>query len=359
MVLALSTRCQLPDDDSDLHGCNVLCESAHPWGHSDRIVVADSPFTSVPAAVRLFKEGLRLIGVLKTSTKEHPMDCLSRAELPAGKGDRRALCTIDQETGARLLAFVWSDHDRRHFITMCSNTQDGEMIDRLRWRQVDRTPNADASRVHVTVRQPKACEIYYSGCSCIDRHNRSRQAGLMIEKKFKVQTFDKRINTSLFAVMVVDAHRLFAGIGKPIGIKERVFFERLSLLLIDNEHDGRNLRGRKKMSTDAELLLQEQQLNLTTSIPSCRQLIDVTPTKRHKKGHPKHLLQGRCRVCDSLSTTVCRECQAQIGPCEQNQCWTCSKPGKVCMGSHVMAHHPDMILAADDARRAIDCSRVI
>jgi len=334
-----------------------LYELVHPWGYSDRVVVADSYFASVPAAVRLFKEGLRFIGMLKTSTREYPMDWLTHVELPGGKGDRRGLTTVDAETGARLLAFVWADRDRRHFVTTCSNMQEGAMIDRYRWHQVDRTPNADAARVNVLVRQPRACEIYYSGCSAIDRHNRSRQAGLMLERKLKVQTFDKRINTALFGMICVDAYKVFSGIRKPMMMKERDYWERLSQLLIDNHYDSRDLRDRKKRATNAEMLLQEQAINLTHRIPSNRQLIGVTPTKRHKKGHPKHLLQGRCRVCDALTTSVCRECQQGLGPMSSHQCWICNKPGKACMGKHIIAHHPDMV--ANDVKRAIDWNRVI
>jgi len=112
----------------------------------------------------MFSIGLRFIGVLKTSTREFPMPYLSNVELPGGKGNRRGLHAVDQTSGARLLAFVWCDRDRRHFITTCSNIQDGGAIDRIRWRQVNREPNADASRVNVHIRQPRACEIYCSAC---------------------------------------------------------------------------------------------------------------------------------------------------------------------------------------------------
>ena len=351
--------CHGNEDNSHLHGCNVSCELVCPWGCSDRVVVADSCFASVPAAVRLFKEGSRFIGALKTSTKECPMDWLSRVELPAGKGDRQALTAVDLESGARSLAFVWCDRDRRHFISTCSNTQDGSMIDRHRWRQVDWTSNAPASRVNVTVRQPRACQICCSGCSKIDQHNRSRQAGLMIEKKLKVQTLDKRINITLFAMMCVDSHKLFAGMRKPVVVKERDCCERLSQLLIDNCCDSRDLQDRKKRSTNAEILLQDRDIDLAHahSIPSSRQLIGVAPTKRHKKGHPKHLLQGCYRVCDSLATTVCRACQLELGLLASNQCWICNKPGKVCMGSHIIAHHPDMI--ATNENKAVAWNRAI
>ena len=338
----------------------MLYELVFPWGHSDRTVVADSYFASVPAAVRLFVNGLRFIGVLKTSTREYPMPYLSNVELPAGKGDRRGLYTVDQASGCRMLAFVWADRDRRYFITTCSNIQEGAMIDRHRWRQVDQAPNADASRVNVTIRQPRAAEIYYSACAGIDRHNRCRQAGLMIEKKVRVHTFDRRVNTTIFGMACVDAQKLFLGIRKPLSIPERDFYSRLAEQLIDNQYDNRNLRARSKRSTDAELLLQELDSNSShNSIPSNQQLLGVTPTKRHKANHPKHLLQGRCKSCDALATTVCRECQQELGTLAREQVWICNKPGKVCMGKHIAAHHPDMVALPGSAKRAIHYNRVI
>jgi len=313
----------------------------------------------VPAAIRLFAIGLRFIGVLKTAIREYPMDWLSHVELPKGKGDRRGLYTVDPATATRLLAFVWCDRDRRHFITTCLNIQDGTPINRPRWKQVDRTPNADPSKVNVHVSQPRACQIHYSGCQAIDRHNRARQAGLKIEKKIQVQTFDKRVNTSLFGMVVVDAMRLFHGIrkGSTALCSERKFFERLSEQLIDNTFDTCNLRDRStKKGTRA---LAQHNPNLPPTVPSTQQLIGVTPTKRHKKNHPKHLLQGRCCVCDALTTHVCRECQSNIGTMAKKQVWICDKPGHVCMGRHILAAHPDMVAPPAAAKRAIDYSRVI
>jgi len=256
------------------------------------------------------------------------------------------------------LAFVWADRDRRYFITSCSNIQDGTAIDRLRWKQVDKAPNLSPTRVTVHVRQPRACDTYYSGCQAIDRHNRARQAGLNIEKKVKVQTYDKRVDTSLFGMIVVDGMRLFQGIrkGSEVDRSERRHFERVSELLIDNTFDTRSLRDRAKKEVRT---LVEQSANLSHTIPSTQQLLGTTPTKRHKKNHPKHLLQGRCIICDALTTNVCRECQMNIGATSKKQLWTCSKVNKVCMGKHMLATHPDMVAAPGSAKRAIDYNQVI
>jgi len=285
------------------------------------------------------------------------MDYLGKVILAGGKGDRHGLYHVDGPTGCRAMAFVWADRDRRYFISTCSNIQPGVDINRSRWKQVDKAPNAVPNKVNLNVEQPKACEIYYSACSMIDRHNRCRQAGLMLEKKIKVQTFDKRVNLSLFGMVVVDSLHLFQKIrqGSAANISERAFFERLSEQLIDNTFDTRQLRHQKRTRRDD---VQQEPKQETYTIPSTRQLLGVTPTKRHKKGHPKHLLQGRCGVCQSLATTVCRECQSG-DPLARHQVWMCNKPDKVCMGRHIMAHHPDMVAPSGHAKRAINYNHVI
>ncbi len=327
------------------HGCNVLHELVEPWANTGRCVVGDSYFASVQAALRLFTIGLRFIGVIKTATTGYPMTYLGRVLLPEGKGDRHGVVTVDEATGCQLLAFVWCDRDRRYFISTCSSLANGTTIERTRWRQIDTSPNADPERKLIEVPQPKCCESYYSACSNIDRHNRSRQSNLMIEKKVRVTVFDKRINTSLFGMMAVDAWFLFSGIRRGDRIQyanERVFYECLIEQLIDNKLDAAqaSTRGSKnKRRSDAEALLNEHQF--PDSIPSHLQLISVTPTKRYKKGKTNHRLQGRCLVCNKPATTVCRLCQRD-DPLGKTQFWICDKAGKRCMGKHIMACHPGM-----------------
>ena len=357
IVLQLYSFCRVEHNGYN-HGCNVLHELVEPWANTARTVVADSYFASTQSALRLFHIGLRFIGVIKTATTGYPMAYLGRVELPEGKGDRHGVVTVDEETGCQLLAFVWCDRDRRYFISTCSSLSSGNVIERTRWRQINRTPNADPERQDINILQPKACETYYSACSLIDRHNRSRQSSLMIEKKVRVTTFEKRINTSLFAMTAVDAWFLFSGIrrgSKYRFYEERHFYECLCEQLIDNKLDCKQSSTRRggKRRTDAELLLQEQEQN--GSIPSHLQLVGVTPTKRYKK-NKLHRLQGRCLVCNKPATTVCRVCQRD-DPLGKHQFWICDKQGKKCMGNHIMACHPDMIM--DDNSKPVDWNRVI
>ncbi len=55
--------------EETLHGAKVLYDLVSPWRNSHRIVCVDSYFASVPAALLLWRHGLRFIGVIKTDTK--------------------------------------------------------------------------------------------------------------------------------------------------------------------------------------------------------------------------------------------------------------------------------------------------
>jgi len=103
--------------------------------------------------------GLQFIGVIKTATTCYPMQHLGRVVLPDGKGLRHGVVTYDDEAGCQLLAFVWVNRDRRHFIPSCSSLSAGPTVERRRWRQLDGTPNAEAQRAELSVQQPKACQV--------------------------------------------------------------------------------------------------------------------------------------------------------------------------------------------------------
>jgi len=191
----------------------------------------------------------------------------------------------------------------------------------------------------------------------------------MMERKVRCNAFEKRLNTTLFAMAgPVDAWFLCRGIrstdpGRCHGsngcyFDERHFYELLIEQLIDNRFNASQAttRAKAKRRTDAEILLHEQEACLD-SIPSHLQLVSVAPTKRFKAKNPKHGLQGRCLVCDKPATTVCRVFQRD-DPHGTHQFWICDKPGKACMGKHIMANHPDMVIKTED-KAPINWNRAI
>jgi hypothetical protein len=73
------------------------------------------------------------------------------------------------------VAIAWVDRNRRFFITTTCGLGEGEMIQRKRFRQLDKSGRAPPDKVIIEVAQPKAIAKYYKGAGTIDRHNRLRE----------------------------------------------------------------------------------------------------------------------------------------------------------------------------------------
>jgi Transposase IS4 len=168
------------------HGTVVLERPVKPWYGTGRIVCADSYFVSYEAAMHLRDRGLRLIGVVKTSTRMYPMKVLQSKLLPT-RGQWKSFVTKDrsrteQGGGAVLaMALVWVDRERRYFIATASSALSGSCYVRKRWRQFE----YGAARVTFEISQPRVAEVYYACFAMIDRHNRCRQDGLQLERKYQ------------------------------------------------------------------------------------------------------------------------------------------------------------------------------
>jgi Transposase IS4 len=329
---------------SNLHGCNVLYDLVRPWANTGCVVVADSYFASVQAAIRLHRIGLRFIGTVKTATKQFPMGYLGTKVMNDGRGDRCGLLAKDADSGATLMAFCWVDRDRRYFVSTCSSLAAGNPCLRWRWTQVDRTTfNAPPVFMEIVVQQPQACETYYSACAKIDQHNRYRQAALALERKLKTKVWWRRVNFSIFGMCVVDSYLLLVGCrGGPEHCGyycAKSYFAKLAEELIDNSFDTRNLRKRtaRAYATANPLAIDTDEV-----LDSHFQTIAPTPCKQYKRTEPTKRTQGRCMVCDRWVTHVCRECQ-RFGDMKSKQYFICNKEGKKCMGIHILQDHPHAV----------------
>ena len=59
-----------------------------------------------------------------------------------------------------MIALVWVDQNRRYFIANAVGIDPGEPMYRVRWRQVQNDPYADAVRKHIKINQPKVVEVF-------------------------------------------------------------------------------------------------------------------------------------------------------------------------------------------------------
>jgi len=312
------------------HGTRVIKELLTPWINSslERVVCADSYFSSVATLVELKRLGFAFIGVVKTATTEFPMAYFQAQEL-VGRGDIRAAVSKDERGNNSMLAFVWVDRERRYFICNGGTLQPTTPIYRNRWRQVDAARNAEPVNITLEIPQPHATEVYYSVCSMIDRSNRARQDDLEIERVLGTHNWATRVNLSIFGIEVVDTYYVYNYCsGKTENPNQ--FFTSLAEEMIDNTYDLTATRARSS---------QEPQDMITPLRPSPY----LTPTKRkrrRKDGTETSLtMQGDCKVCAKSTTWLCKSCKVE-NPYGAEP-WIChgKNGGRDCFYNHCMENH--------------------
>lgn len=335
-------------DDNLLHGTEILMMLIEPWNYSDRIVCADSYFASVMAATELLKIKMRFIGVVKTATKKFPMAYLTNLELQA-RGDRRGLIAKNEDGKPYLLSFVWMDRERRYFIATGSSLAEGAPYFRDRWRQVDEEPNAPPTKVHLTISQPKAAEIYYASCGKIDQHNRDRQDTLGIERKLKTHDWSTRVNLSLLSMCFVDTWRVYSRItSSPTnddGVQEtqKEFYSKLAEELIDNSYDY--IGGqRRHVATPPTVPVDSSVIDQRTGAPRSGTDVHLTPTKRKRKNQlgqvTRNSFQGRCCICQQKTIYQCSKCKDD--QLDKDEGWLCHTASlRMCFPQHLCKVHGD------------------
>lgn len=316
-------------DSGLLHGTQVLKDLVSPWAQTSRIVCADSYFASVTSALELEKMGLRFIGVIKTATRQYPMQALSNIEL-SERGQKGALVHKRCDRIA-LIAILWVDRDRRYFISSTSSSKPGTHYVRFRWRQLSTEPGAQPERVKLTIPQPEAVEFYYSACAKIDQHNRCRQKDLQLERKIGTLDWSMRVNLSLVGMCVVDSWLAFKACkGSRCMVDQRDFYNKLTEQLIDNNFDYVGCRERQDVGNESAAVVDG---NVRSGID-----VHLTPTKKRRtcKGQrTQYLLQGKCLVCGTKTTKECSFCRDR-----HVRSWLCdTKKGKRCFPTHLKHSH--------------------
>lgn len=157
---------------------------------------------------------------------------------------------------------------------------------------------------------------------------------------------------SLFGMTVVDSYLLAQGCnGSTYWSCPNQFFRRLAEELIDNAFEQRSLRRRADRDSVSGMVSpigNRKKRPAAVAVESLRQQTAPTPTKRMKKSNKKHHSQGRCLIkgCPGWTSHVCRECQRRSPKAKDKQHWICNTAGKICMGIHIKAAHPEMISEA-------------
>ncbi len=129
------------------------------------------------------------------------MEVLGNATLPK-QGCQSVLASINDDTGeTELVAIAWVDRNHCFFITTTRGLGEGEMIQRKRLRQLDKSGRVPPDKVIIKVPQTKAIKKYYKGAGTINRHNRIRADELRLDRNLGTKHWDKRFNLSVLSVV--------------------------------------------------------------------------------------------------------------------------------------------------------------
>jgi Transposase IS4 len=324
------------DDEAheSLQGCKIMLHLVRTWSSTRwRIICADSYFASSSAAMQLYLKHFRFIGVVKTATQQHSKAYLSAIEMP-NRGTVSAL--IGSTDGPELLAFVSCDCDRHYFISTCSNIAGGEPIQRVWLRQLEPIEtNEEPQHEFITHNCQQAAQLKYSVCSKIDQHNRYRQSGLATEKKIRVWSWDKRVNISIFSMIVVDSfllHQECTG-GK---LKQIDYYRALLSALIDNGYENGvvSRRSAEKHRSNAS--------RRTGMEGTSGRGLHITPTKRiyQEVGSDKRKYrQSRCKLCGKKTIYMCNFCVLKPEHGDKGAAFCNPTTGQTCYAIHMRQEH--------------------
>jgi hypothetical protein len=280
------------------HGLKVMLHLLQGWP-SGRIVCADSYFASVQAAVELAKKGFHFIGVVKMATKLFPKDFLSSVQLKTWGSciGVKATTNTNEDGEVDLLAFVFCDRNRQHFISSRSNISPGLPIQWSRVQQLaDVETNEDLVTVDMILDCPKAACVYYTTCGKIDQHNRCWQDTLDLEKKLKTHHWERRVNMSIFGMIIVDSWMLYKGCTGGTRLQQSAYYKALIDDLIDCPLKS---MPETRQSLDATA---PSAAAWAVKVGTAGRGLHLTPTKRKGKSADRsnfRRTQRACRTCGS------------------------------------------------------------
>ena len=315
------------------HGTKVLLELLRPFSGRNRkaIVCADSYFASVQTVCELWKLGFRFIGVVKTATKQFPMEYLNRVALDE-RGDCHHLVSkmMSGDDEIHLKAFVWMDRERRYFVSSTGSMREGKEFQRKRWRQIAELESNEApEKVDITVTQPETSEIYYDVCAKIDQHNRMRQSDLRMEKKLQTKSWEKRVNLSILSMAIVDSYLLYkACTGKKMTQHE--YYCGLADEMVENTWSGTPSNVRKNVGPNE------------VNFGSCGMGVHLTPNRLPMittKSGTKRKRQMRCAMCSKKTVRECSLCRDDETVDESDSHFCDGLSGRDCFRQHCLTLH--------------------
>jgi hypothetical protein len=152
------------------HAAKVVLKLLQPWLKDEgtqRLLCADLYFASVPNAQELKARGIDFIGVIKTATRNFPMQFLGSRITDGSRGAMNYLCSVDEDEKVELIAMMLCDW--RYFIGNAKEVEKAEPIFCARWHQVKTDEVSLSEKVPLEIPQPQMSKTYCYICGTIDQ----------------------------------------------------------------------------------------------------------------------------------------------------------------------------------------------
>ena len=172
--------------------------------HVREIVLADSWFGSVTAAVAIAQAGFDCILQIKQNHSLYPKKQITEI-LTGLPGGTKVVLTGTHSSGVNLVAtgYKYNTKTILYFVSteQAASTTDGTPYE-MKWTD-------EYSNVHIrTVPRPELVSFFFEHVNAVDVHNHLRQHCLKLEKKWVTHNPYFRLATTLTGMNVVDTYRL-------------------------------------------------------------------------------------------------------------------------------------------------------
>ncbi|XP_050298561.1 piggyBac transposable element-derived protein 4-like [Anthonomus grandis grandis] len=206
-------------------GTATTLRLTRPWHGSGRIVVGDSWFASVKTAIELNKRGLNFLGIVKTATRNYPIQD-AKIRCPEEKDKSIAATCVIADPYIKLTCVAWRDKKVHTFRGSCSTTLPGEPARKKR-------TDANGKTIIKEVERIKLVEDYFDGVRADDIHNHIRQNGLALETTWNTQRRQHQMFASMFGIIETNAFLAYKCFKKDFNKKHSDFTAALALQLIN------------------------------------------------------------------------------------------------------------------------------
>ena len=307
-------------------GTSILLRLTKPWFFSGRLIVGDSAFASVEAAVAIHSKGLEFTGLVKTASRKFPKKFLSEIVLPA-KGDH-AVCIANPNASTRLLAVAWNGGKKRKLLVSTCGVTKSSSQPAVRVKYRDQGDGTSAEVIRETP-WPEVVANYFRVACASDVNNHYRQGSLAMEETWGTKTWWHRIMATVLGTIEVDAYLAYLCLDPhEKKLSHREFVEDIAHSLIFNRfEDGpqdEETRTRKRKIPGGDINVESvHTLELLSSA------LGDSSEKTSKR------CQRTCRVCKRKCSFYCVECsQRKIGEII-GICGPASERGMECYMLHV------------------------